>query len=133
MNIFELEGVCKYIMCVFGGVLLNDGRYVFLMLKFEGDLCKVINENIVWNNGGKFFNLDEVFYYMFRIVFGMKIFYLKNIFYRDFKVVNVLVWLYLDKYVCVVDVCDKFYCVVLDFEIFIGVLGIVFWWFLEML
>lgn len=126
-NIFELEGVCKYITRVFGGALLNDGRYAFLMLKFEGDLRKVINENIVRNNGGKPFNLDEALHYMLRIASGMKTLHSKNILHRDLKAANVLVWSHPDKHACAVDVRDKFYCAVSDFETSIGVLGTAFW------
>lgn len=71
---------------------------------------------------------------MYQIVVVMEELYDQGIFYRDFKVFNVFVNVIEDDlYFFDFWYDDGFQCVVVDFECFVGVVGIGYWRVLEIL
>lgn len=123
-HIFQFEGDCKYIVRVLAGAVVDDGRFAFLMFRYQDDLRKVIDKNMMRNkNAGTPFAAIEAFRYMLEIACGMKILHSKNTFHRDLKASNILVWSRGDGD----GDAQQLYCAVADYECSLRVKGTTFW------
>jgi serine/threonine protein kinase len=99
------------------GILLEDGRFAFLMVKEHFDLRYVIDRNMKSRCGYKVrgpFSKDEVEYIMYHVALGVDWLHNHNIVHRDLKASNVLVQEYESGY-------PKWHLSVADFECSIGV------------
>ena len=100
------------------GILLEDGRFAFLMQKEHEDLWSVIDwEMLSTREGQGPFVQDVAERIMYRVAKGMDWLHDHDIIHRDLKASNVL-W-YQDE--------RGFACYVADFECSVGVVGIGFW------
>jgi hypothetical protein len=94
------------------GTLLKDGRFAFLMVKEQEDLCNVIdrkrNTNIGGNHGPFQQDGEDAEVIMYQIALGMNWLHSCNIIHRDLKTSNVLMK-------------------IADFECSIEVVGTGFW------
>ncbi|KAG0627583.1 hypothetical protein M758_2G212800 [Ceratodon purpureus] len=98
------------------GILLEDGRFAFLMAKEHLDLRRFIDDkmkSISTSNCGPF-SKEVVEELIFEIALGMSWLHSRDIVHRDLKASNVLVNVYDD---------GKYWCFVADYECSIGVVG----------
>ena len=101
---------------IYGGTLLKNGRFAFLMQRYErGDLRKIIDYRMQeFGNQSPPFSDQDVRRILLSIAWGMWALHEHNIIHRDLKASNVLVTKRLD-------------CVVADFECSVGVVGTTYW------
>ncbi|KAG0586028.1 hypothetical protein KC19_2G057800 [Ceratodon purpureus] len=104
----------RYHCLVMSGVLLEDGRFAFLLVREHEDLRCLIEKRMleIGEERGPF-TKEEGEEIMYRIAKGMEWLHEHNIVHRDLKASNVL--------------CDKGWIGVADFECSIGVIGTRFW------
>jgi serine/threonine protein kinase len=102
---------------VVSGILLEDGRFAFLMEKEHFDLRYVIERNMKSNNskGRGPFSVVQVELIMYGIALGMDWLHGHNIVHRDLKASNVLVKEFKSA--------SKYVCYVADYECSVGVIG----------
>ncbi|KAG0620832.1 hypothetical protein M758_4G247900 [Ceratodon purpureus] len=114
---------------LYGGILLKNGRYGFLMSRYDGDLRKVIDTRMQENhNQGPPFGYFTACRCMENIAEGMKALHQDNITHKDLKASNVLILKHnLPKNSNDGLLDESFSCVVADFETSVGVLGTRFW------
>jgi hypothetical protein len=100
------------------GILLDDGRFAFLMEKEHFDLRYVIERNMKSrsSNGRGPFSKEEVELIMYQVALGMDWLHSHNIVHRDLKASNVLVKEFKSG-------TPKYLCYVADYECSIGVIG----------
>ncbi|KAG0570876.1 hypothetical protein KC19_6G194100 [Ceratodon purpureus] len=108
------------------GVMLNNGRFAFLMKKYWGDLRKLIDIRMQHNhNACAPFTDDETGSIAAQIVEGMAALHKRNIVHRDMKASNILLWVPNEKTFDAVH--DPFWCNVADFESSVGLVGTGYW------
>lgn len=113
-----------YTCCILGAILLNDGRFAFLMLQCWGDLRKLIDLKMQKNhNQGPPFTSAVTTRIMLEIAVGMRKLHKLDIVHRDLKSSNVL----LDTGLATAMEEDDFTCQVADFEFSVGIVGTGFW------
>ncbi|KAG0627611.1 hypothetical protein M758_2G215200 [Ceratodon purpureus] len=106
----------RFFCYVEGGILLEDGRFAFLMGKEHLDLRRLIDDKmklISTNNCGPF-SKEDAKELMFDVALGMSWLHSRDIVHRDLKASNVLVQVHVDGH---------FQCFVADYECSIGVVG----------
>ncbi|KAG0625437.1 hypothetical protein M758_2G055200 [Ceratodon purpureus] len=103
----------RYHCAVECGVLLEDGRFAFLMIRENGDLRCLIERMLKFGHEEGPFIRDDNELLMYKLAKGMEWLHGHNIVHRDLKASNVL-WRFN-------------YVVVADFECSIGVIGTGFW------
>jgi serine/threonine protein kinase len=108
----------RFYSSVVHGILLEDGRFAFLMEKEHFDLWYVIERNMKSrsSNGRGPFSKEEVELIMYHVALGMDWLHSHNIVHRDLKASNVLVREFKSD-------TPKYICVVADFECSVGVIG----------
>ena len=108
----------RYQCSVFGGTLLEDGRFAFLMEKEHFDLRSLIERNMKSKHGecGGPFPKEEVELMMYEVALGVEWLHNHNIVHRDLKASNVLVREY-------EGVRSKWVPLVADYECSVGVVG----------
>jgi serine/threonine protein kinase len=100
------------------GILLEDGRFAFLMAKEDFDVRDVIERNMKSSSseGKGPFSVAEVELIMYKIALGMDWLYSCNIVHRDLKALNVLVKEFKRG-------TPRYNCYVVDYECSVGVIG----------
>jgi serine/threonine protein kinase len=100
------------------GILLEDGRFAFLMVKEHFDLRYVIERNMKSRSsrGRGPFSKEEAELIMYQVALGMDWLHSHNIVHRDLKASNVLVKEFKSS-------TPKYLCFVADYEYSVGVIG----------
>ena len=108
-----LRPVCD----VDSGVLLKDGRFAFLMQKYQEDLRCLINRNMIMRNAQDCgpFSEDVAKSIIYNVALGMETLHGNNIVHRDLKAANVLATKCFEK--------SGFGYLIIDYESSIGVFG----------
>jgi serine/threonine protein kinase len=108
----------RFYSSVVDGILLEDGRFAFLMVKEHFDLRYVIERNMKSRSsrGRGPFSKEEAELIMYEVALGMDWLHSHNIVHRDLKASNVLV--YENK-----SSTPKYLCFVADYECSVGVIG----------
>jgi hypothetical protein len=108
----------RFFSSVVHGILLQDGRFAFLMAKEHFDLRYVIERNtkLRSSRGRGPFSKEEAELIMYEVALGMDWLHSHNIVHRDLKASNVLV--YENK-----SSTPKYLCFVADYECSVGVIG----------
>ncbi|KAG0614539.1 hypothetical protein M758_6G185000 [Ceratodon purpureus] len=121
---------------ILGATLLKNGRFAFHLMKYWGDLRKLIDCRMQLNQGqSPPFTDSEVGQIMLRICIGMQELHELGIIHRDLKSSNILIWDmgFDNSGQCLDDgrifdpLHDDFACNVADFECSIGVVGTGYW------
>jgi serine/threonine protein kinase len=98
------------------GILLEDGRFAFLIGKEHSDLWRLIECNLkTISNRGPFYE-EEAELIMYHVALGMDWLHSHNIVHRNLKASNVLVQEFKSG-------TPKYYCLVADYECSVGVIG----------
>jgi serine/threonine protein kinase len=117
-NMDDLTLLPRFFSGVVHGILLEDGRFAFLMVKEHFDLRYVIERNMKSRSsrGRGPFSKEEAELIMYQVALGMDWLHSHNIVHRDLKASNVLVKEFKSG-------TPKYICVVADFECSVGVIG----------
>jgi serine/threonine protein kinase len=118
----------RFYSSVLHGILLEDGKFAFLMVKEHFDLRYLIERNMKKKSskGKGPFSKDEAELTMYQVALGMDWLHSHNIVHRDLKASNVLVKE-------IKDCTPKYNCFVADYECSVGVEGTGFFRALEIL
>jgi hypothetical protein len=108
----------RFQSAVVHGILLEDGRFAFLMGKEDFDLWYVIECNMKQRSskGKGPFSKEEAEQIMYQVALEMDWLHSHNIVHRDLKASNILVCEFKSG-------TSKYICFVADFECFVGVIG----------
>jgi serine/threonine protein kinase len=117
-NMDDLTLLPRFFSGVVHGILLEDGRFAFLMVKEHFDLRYVIERNMKSRSsrGRGPFSKEEAELIMYEVALGMDWLHSHNIVHRDLKASNVLVKVLKGEF-------PKYECYVADYECSVGVIG----------
>ena len=108
----------RYSCEVYNGILLEDGRFAFLMVKEHFDLCSLIDREMKskGGEGGGPFSKEEAELMMYSVALGVEWLHNHGMVHRDLKASNVLVKEFKSSW-------PKWEPFVADYECSIGVVG----------